>query len=109
MIESWVFSTMALNPDITELASVSDKQREHFSSETAKIFERLLTDTCLEQAKVAIKNEGVGALDASFATLGQAALVEISSNRKVAEAMAEFASRLDKRKISSALNLALPK
>ena len=42
----WLFAAAALHPDVKSIASVSDAQRDELNKNAAKLFERLLTESC---------------------------------------------------------------
>lgn len=105
LLVKWIFSTMALHPDVKGLANVSDDQRASLDKETARLFEALLTHACLSQAREAMKYEGQSALEASFSVLGQVAAREIFANPKVASGMADFAKFFDEERLKKDLGL----
>jgi hypothetical protein len=95
MLVQWMFSTMALHPDVKWMAAVSSGQRDKVNESTAKIFETLLTKTCLSETKQAIQYEGGSTIESSFNVLGQVAARELFSHPLVAAGNAEFAKHLD--------------
>jgi len=105
LLVKWIFSTMALHPDVKGLAKVSDDQRTELSKETARLFEGLLTHACLSQSREAMKYEGQSALEASFSVLGQVAAREIFADPRVTSGMAEFAKFFDGERLKKDLGL----
>lgn len=99
----WVFSTLALHPDTAPLAAVTDAQRAEFNSKTARLFERLVTETCKTQMQTAVRNEGVAALQTSFRQFGEVATRELLSNPKVAAGLSNTASNVDPIKLMTLL------
>lgn len=99
----WMFATVALHPDVTAMASVTDAQRAELNSKTARLFERIVTDTCKTQTQAAVRNEGPAALQTSFRSFGEAATRELVTNPKVAAGLSNTASNLDPIKLMTVL------
>lgn len=99
----WIFSTLALHPDTAPLAVVSNAQRAEFNANTARLFERLVTDTCKAPMQAAVRNEGVGALQSSFRQFGEVATRELLTNPQVAAGLSNTASNVDPLKLMSLL------
>jgi hypothetical protein len=102
----WVISTTTLHPAVAPIASVSDDTRVRINRETARIFERLLTESCLEQTRQAVRVEGAAAIQAGFQTLGQVAMAELFAHPKVAAALGELDSHIDTNRLRDALDAA---
>ena len=98
----WIFATMALNPSVGEMASVSEVKRVDVTKQAAALFETLLTDRCLPEAQKASKYEGSTAFEASFRVLGEIAAAGLFSDPKVREASSQIAKYLDGKKLESA-------
>jgi hypothetical protein len=105
LLVKWIFSTMALHPDVKGLATVSDAQRIELNETTARLFERLLTNACLSETREALKYEGQSAIEASFGVLGQVASRELFANQSVASGLAEFAKYFDEERLRKDLEL----
>ncbi|HKB79003.1 MAG TPA: hypothetical protein VKH35_04740 [Thermoanaerobaculia bacterium] len=103
MLIRWIFATMALHPDVQSLAAVSPEQRQEITKDTAKIFERLLTDSCAQQTRDAIKYEGPSTIESAFGILGQVAMRELFTNDKVAAGLEDFSKAVDAKKVEQAL------
>jgi hypothetical protein len=58
LLVRWIFSLMAMHPDLTAMANVSDKQRVDLTKQTGQLFQRLLLDSCRSQTQTALQNEG---------------------------------------------------
>ena len=101
----WIFFALSLNPKISPYAQVSPTQREEADRNLAKLFERLVGDSCSAQTKQAVQYEGVAALSESFKLLGQVAAQEIFKDPAVAAGTSKFAEYLDEKKINQALGL----
>ncbi len=99
----WVVATTALHPAVQPIANVSAESRARANRDTAHIFERLLTRSCLEQTRQAVKYEGAAAIQTGFQTLGQVAMAELFADPKVAEGLGELDKHLDVVKLREAL------
>jgi len=104
----WIFFSLALNPKISPYAEISAAQREATDKKLARLFEKLLADSCNAQAKQAMKYEGMGALSESFRLLGQVAAQEIFADPAVAAGTAKFSEHLDEARLRKALGAPEP-
>lgn len=100
----WMFAMMSLHPDVEGSSSVTPQQRTAVSKETAQLFQKLVTETCVSQTVEAIKYEGASTLETSFSLLGQVAARELFAHPRVTEGMAEFGSYLEEDKIKGLLD-----
>ncbi|GAA5315009.1 MAG: hypothetical protein AseanaTS_02130 [Candidatus Pelagadaptatus aseana] len=101
----WMFTSMALHPDVAMMSSVTDQQRDRANEEAADIFVKLMTETCLAQTKKAIQYEGPMAVQQGFSVLGQVAGQELFANPNVASALSGLEQHMDNQKLSAALGL----
>lgn len=101
----WIFFSLSLNPRISPYAQISAEQRTAADKGLAKLFERLVAESCAEETKAAIRYEGSNALTESFSLLGQVAAMEIFKDPAVAEGTSKFAEYLDDEKLNEALGL----
>jgi len=99
----WIFSAVALHPDVADIAKVTPTQRDDMTRNTAKLFERLLTESCRTEVRQAVQYEGPQTIGASFQVLGQVAARELFANPAVAAHMAELAKHIDKQKLADAM------
>lgn len=102
----WVISTTTLHPAVASLAKVGNEARTRINRDTARIFERLLTESCLEQTRQAVRVEGAAAIQSGFQTLGQVAMAEVFADPKVAAALAELDRHIDANRLRDALDAA---
>lgn len=102
----WIISTTTLHPAVAAMASVSDETRAHINRDTARIFERLLTESCLAQTRQAVRVEGAAAIQTGFQTLGQVAMAELFAHPKVAAALGKLDSHIDTDRLRNALDAA---
>ena len=91
----WLFLAAAANPALDGLVEVSETNRDVFNRAAASVFNRLLLDACRADAVAAIRNEGVGAVEAGFRTLGELAGREMMNTPQGRAHMAELDRFLD--------------
>jgi len=99
----WVIATTTLHPAVQSIANVSVAERTRANRETALLFERLLTKSCIAQTRQAAKYEGAAALQTGFQTLGQVAMAELFANPDVAKGLGELDKLIDAKKLQQAL------
>lgn len=99
----WIFSAVALHPDVADIATVTPTQRNEMTRNTAKLFEKLLTESCRTEVRAAVQYEGSQTIGASFQILGQVAARELFSNPGVAAQMGELAKHIDHKKMAEAM------
>ena len=87
----WMFAAIAQHPEVKSMSTITAEQGEQLIEGTARLFERLLTESCRSQAKAAIDFEGASTLSASFKVLGEVAARGLFTNPDVAN----FSNRLD--------------
>jgi len=97
----WLFAAAALHPDVKSIASVSDTQRDELNKNAAKLFERLITESCRSETQEAVKYEGPSTLESSFNVLGQVAARGLFSHPTVARGTAELTNYVDRQKLES--------
>ena len=99
----WIFAMMALHPQVSSMSALTKEKRTTASKETANLFQKLLTKTCVNETRQAIKYEGQSVIEQSFNQLGQIAARELFSDPAVTAGMTEFASFIDKKAMDQAL------
>ena len=97
----WLFAAAALHPDVKSIASVSDAQRDELNKNAAKLFERLITESCRSETQEAVKYEGPSTLESSFNVLGQVAARGLFSHPAVATGTGELTNYVDRQKLES--------
>ena len=101
----WMFTAMALHPDVAAMASVTPQQRDSANKAAADMFVKLVTETRLTQAKNAIKYEGPGAIQQGFNVFGQVAGKELFANPNVAQSLAGLQKHIDGEKLNAVLRI----
>ena len=97
----WVFSAMALHPQVAPLTKISASEREDIERKMAALVERLLTETCRQQTVDAVNYEGSHAIEQSFNLLGQIASRELMSSPETAAGVAAYWKYVDKKKFEA--------
>lgn len=105
----WLFASAVMHPEIKPIASVSQEQRDSLNRTTARLFERLLTESCRAETQNAIKYEGPATFEASFNVLGQVAGRELFSDPNVAQSISGLMNYVDKSKLEAILVSAMRK
>ena len=101
----WIFFAISLNPAITPYANISAEQRDAADKDMAKLFEKLVGDSCLKETKDAMKYEGNAAFSESFKLLGQVAGQEMFSSPEVSAGSAKFTEKLDVKGLQEKLGI----
>lgn len=99
----WVCAAMSCHPEVQDLVKVSPQQKADADKAVAKLFVRLLTETCVKEAREAIKYEGNFAIEHSFNILGQVAGREAFSNPAVIRSLGDLDRHLDLEKLRKTL------
>ncbi|MDP3700876.1 MAG: hypothetical protein Q8R72_08215 [Hylemonella sp.] len=102
----WIFAAVALHPEVADIASVTPAQRTEMTRNTAKIFEKLLADSCRAEVQQAVQYEGPQTIGSSFQVLGQVAARELFSNPNVAANMADLGKYIDQKRIADVMGKA---
>ena len=95
----WMFMAMSQHPSVSGLSSVTPNDLDEANKKTADLLVHLLTGSCLQKAKEAIRIEGAGAIQVSFGVLGQVAAANIFSDPNVAKSIAGIEKYVDKTKL----------
>jgi len=103
---TWIFSAIALNPGISQMATISPAQRNQIDRDMAMLFERLMTETCRAETRDAVKYEGNGAIEQGFEVLGGVAGRELFASPEVAKGLASLNEHVDMEKIKAVFNTA---
>lgn len=95
MLVRWMFAAASTHPGVKDLACVSDEQREVLNKEFAGLIQKLLTETCLDEAREAVQYEGDAAVRASFEVFGRVAGQQLFSAPEVVEGLSGMDQYLD--------------
>ena len=95
---------MSRHPSVSAMTKITNEDVDKHNKAAAELFTRLLTETCVEQSKKAIKNEGAVAIQSSFQVLGQVAAGELFASPDVAAVMSGLDKHLDAKKLEALSN-----
>ncbi|GGA10795.1 hypothetical protein [Dyella caseinilytica] len=99
VLVQWMFAAMSRHPAIAPMAKISDADLDRINEQAASLFMRMLTVTCRDEAKLALKNEGDMALQHGFNQLGELAGRELFINPDVMKGMSGLSKYIDRSKI----------
>ena len=101
VLVKWIFAAMAQHPAVASLATVKAADLEKSSTDVGALFMRLLTESCVEKTKAAVKYEGPAAIQLAFQVLGQVASSEIFASPEVGKYMADLSKHIDAKKLEA--------
>lgn len=97
----WMFVSASAHPAVASISSATPKDLEVANETIGKLFMRLLTGTCVESTKKAIKYEGPAAIAGAFEVLGRVAGAELFSSPEVATAMTGLQKYVDEKQLEA--------
>jgi hypothetical protein len=109
LLMKWIFSAMALHPDLSAMSSITTQQRDALSKGAGALFQRLLLESCRSETQVAVQNEGPQTVQYAFQILGQVAVRGLMTDPHVLEGMKSLAQGLDEEKLKALLAHNTPK
>jgi hypothetical protein len=101
MLVKWLFTAASVHPAISSLSTVNAEDRDAANQVIADLFVKLLTESCRDMAKTALKFEGAVTIQQSFQVLGQVAGMELFANPQVAAVMADLDKHFDPAKLNA--------
>src|SRR5271156_4188580 len=96
----WMFAAAAANPAVAPIAKVSAQTMDDANASMGALVMRLLTDTCKEKTKNALKYEGPATIQLAFQALGQVAAGELFSSPEVKKAISGLQGHVDTKKLA---------
>jgi len=102
----WMFVSIALHPQVQWMGPVPEGKRTEVNQKTARLFEKLLVESCLAKTQAALKYEGAGTIESAFGVLGQVAARGLFEDPSVAQGVADLQRHMDGRRIEKALGAA---
>ena len=104
VLAQWMFSALALHPDLAGMANVSDAQREAASMRMGAMLVRLLTVDCAEQASRALRaGSAEMAFHRAFVRVGELAGEGLFNHPGVAAAGDQVVEHVDIQRIAELL------
>ena len=95
----WIFVAMAQHPSVAPYSAAKPADVTALNEIIGKLFMHLLTETCQQKARDAIRIEGVGAIQAAFQVLGQVAASGLFSDPAVVKTMSDLNHYVDQAKL----------
>lgn len=92
----WFFSSVFYHPAIQSIATVSENKLEEAKNNAAELYITLVTKTCRQQMKNALKFEGKESIESGAKMLGRLAAMELFKSPEVEVARANFKKLLAK-------------
>lgn len=99
----WMFAAASAHPAVASLAKISEGQRDLANRDVAEMMTRLMTTSCKDEMKKALRYEGQAATVMSFNVLGQVAGQELFSSPEVAGVLGGLEKHFDVKKLEAAL------
>jgi len=104
VLAQWMFSALALHPDLAGMSRVSDAQRDEANRSMAGVLERFLTVDCADQAALAFRaGSAEMAFHRAFLRVGQLAGESLFNDPGVAAASAGVVEHVDIQRIAGRL------
>jgi hypothetical protein len=97
----WIFAAISKHPAVSSLTRVTDSDIDKANAATGALFMKLLTQTCADATKKALKYEGAASIQLSFQILGQVAMGDMMSDPSVGGAIAGLEKFVDEEKIQA--------
>jgi hypothetical protein len=99
----WIFLGMSAHPEMKQYVSATASTAAEESSRTiAVLVTRLMTDSCVNEAKAAMKKGG-GAVSLAFQSLGKLAMQELMADKSTSESLSQFGRYIDQKRFQEAL------
>jgi hypothetical protein len=102
-LAQWMFTALSLHPEAVKLSPITSDVRKSVTERAARLMERLITESCVTEARTTAKAEGLGAVSGSLQVLGQVAGRELLSNADVSGGMSAVGGYMDEKKIEAAV------
>jgi hypothetical protein len=97
----WVFSAMAVHPDMGAVAKVNPEVTQHADKTFAQLVTRLIAEVCSKEMKQVIQSVGASGVRIAFEKLGAMAMQELMSNPAVDAAMNSWEKHADTKKLDA--------
>ncbi len=102
-LAQWIFFAMAAHPDIKEYSKVSAESQAKTNEIIGKLISRLLTETCVEQLKAAVKEDGQTAISGAFELVGKYAMQDFMASKEVLGSISGYVNFVDQEKLVNIL------
>ncbi|WHZ20222.1 MAG: hypothetical protein OJF55_002371 [Rhodanobacteraceae bacterium] len=105
IVVRWAFATMALDPDVAAMASVTPAQRAAINQRAGALVTDLLTQSCSQPVQQTLMFEGTAGAESAFEAWGRWAVTGLVSEPHVAQGMGELLQYIDIGKLMSLVPL----
>ena len=99
----WVFSSLSNHPSLNNMASISDAAKIGSDQDMARLVEKFMYQTCSEQLKNAVKNEGPAAIEQSIRSYVEVTGREILKHPSISGSVTGVAKQLDYKRMFETL------
>jgi hypothetical protein len=99
LLVKWMFSAASSHPDVKSITANSAAHVDEHNKKLAELMVRLLTESCKEKTREALKYEGASTIGASFQVLGQVAGRELFSHPEVVKNLSGLEKHIDRKKL----------
>lgn len=96
-----IFAGIAKHPSTSYMADISTVQEDEFMRQFASIFTDLMTERCVEQARLAIRYEGLQAIENSFELLGKIAVQDLMTHPAINAYFEGMATYIDENALNA--------
>ena len=101
----WAFATMALDPDVAPMASISSAQRAAINQKAGALVTDLLAKSCNQPAQQALMFEGPDAARTAFEAWARWAITNLASEPHVMQGAGALLQYIDLGKLMSLIPL----
>jgi hypothetical protein len=95
VVVRWAFATMALDPDVASMATISPAQREAINRETGAVVTNLLAGACSQPVQQALMLEGVQGAQTAFEAWARWAITGIAGEPHVMQGAGALLQYID--------------
>ena len=100
----WVFLAMAAHPEMKQHASAdAATAADQSARKMAALVTRLLTDSCVNEARAVVKIGGTNPFGSAFENLGQLAMQELMADKSVQDSMGLWTRYFDQKNVRDEL------
>lgn len=101
----WAFATMALDPDVASLASITPAQRAAINQRAGALVTDLLSQACRQPVQQALMYEGPTAVQTAFEAWARWAIVGVASGSRVVQGAGALLQYIDIGKLMTLMPL----
>lgn len=105
IVVRWAFATMALDPEVAGLATISSTQREAINQQAGDLVTNLLTQSCSQPVQQALMFEGPAGAQAAFEAWARWAITRVAEEPHVMQGAGALLQYLDMGKLMSLIPL----